>query len=110
MKLSLGIYALSLALALGSATAMAETSTVGGTTTGTADAGNGTAGAPTDNGMTSLGVDISNAGNTSTSIQSFTGKLTPEQQTQLKSRCESVSANPAKYAQNIQDFCKDASM
>ncbi len=100
MKLSHGIYALSVAAGLaigGSALAATATGT-------TPDQSND----PTRDttGMAALGVDISNAGTTPDSVKAFVNGLTADQQTGITTGCQSVLANPANASQSVQSFCQ----
>jgi hypothetical protein len=129
MKLNLGLCALSIAAVLATApAALAASAAVGGDTgvsvgTSTGDAStstgananadananaNGTV--STDHGMSALGVDISQAGDTTNSVQSFTSNLTSDQQAQLKTRCDKVLASPSSANSDVLAFCKNSKM
>jgi len=130
MKLNFGLCALSVVAMLAAApSAMAASATVGagvGVTAGTADGvgangvANGDVSATTstnanatvslDGGVSALGVNISQAGDTTNSVQGFTNTLSPREQANLKIRCKKVMGSPDSATADVLAFCKNSVM
>jgi hypothetical protein len=91
MKLS--IYALSVVavLAVGGS-ALAANATTNGS-------------ANDDTGMASLGVDITGAGNTPDSVNSFVAGLSTVQQSGLRNGCQGIAADPTNANPKVVSFC-----
>jgi len=122
MKLNFGLCALSVVAMLAAApSAMAAGASVGvgvGATAGVGANGvaNGDASATTsananasvsaDGGVSALGVNISAAGDTSTSVQSFNNNLTTEQQANIQARCKTTMAHPDMANSDVLAYCK----
>ena len=117
MKLNSGLCALSVIAMLAAApSAMAASATVGAGVGATIGAGTGGVGADgvangdvsattstdananatvsVDGGVSQLGVNISLAGDTATSVEAFANTLSTEQQANLKTRCKQVMGSP----------------
>ena len=115
MKLHFALSTLSVVAMLAAApSAMAATATVGATTdamvgtTGTNTTANATASA--DGGVSALGVNISTAGDTSTSVHAFTSTLTTEQQANIQAGCKAAMAHPGQASADVLAFCKNSVM
>ena len=132
MKLLHTLSALSLVAMFAAApAAMAANATVGGTVGATTSAATGGTNAGVaastdgttvngnmaasgavsgDNGVSALGVNISGAGDTSTSVQSFTSNLTTEQQANIATGCKTTMAHPDKASADVLAFCKNSTI
>ena len=63
-----------------------------------------------DNGVTDLGIDITQAGSTPQSIQRFLASLNPEARRAVEGACARIRANQASAAPPVVAFCITARM
>lgn len=58
------------------------------------------------NGVNFIGVDITGAGYTYSSVQAYLDRLAPETRRSTLSACNTVSNWPNQYPLNVQNFCR----